>query len=199
VLRKAGRPEGQKTRLIDLVGRRSADVPTEALLESVASRVSDVMSERVVTVAVDETLGDALARMRQHDVRHLPVLDGQRRIRGVISDRDLLASLPPATGELHGGRGADPRSELLQVDPREPGVAEALRRPVGAVLRGGGVITTTTPTASVDSAVEMFVTRGIGSLPVVQDGTPGIVGIVTQTDLLRLFVLLGRIAGRGAP
>jgi len=51
--------------------------------------VSDWMSHPVQTVPPGTTAGDAVALLRRHRIRHLPVLEGDR-VLGVVTDRDLL-------------------------------------------------------------------------------------------------------------
>jgi CBS domain-containing protein len=47
------------------------------------------MSATVVSCRVDEDLAVAARRMAEHSVRRLPVVDGEGRIRGVVSLNDL--------------------------------------------------------------------------------------------------------------
>src|SRR5439155_9916457 len=53
--------------------------------------ISQVMTTPARTISVDATGADALLEMLDRGLRHLPVLDGSRRVLGVISDTDLLA------------------------------------------------------------------------------------------------------------
>ena len=54
--------------------------------------LSAVMTAPARTVAADRSGGEALMEMLDHGVRHLPVLDAQRRLLGVVDDIDLIAS-----------------------------------------------------------------------------------------------------------
>ena len=54
--------------------------------------LSAVMTAPARTVAADRSGGEALMEMLDHGVRHLPVLDAQRRLLGVVDDVDLIAS-----------------------------------------------------------------------------------------------------------
>ena len=54
--------------------------------------LSGVMSAPAWTVAADRTGTEALLEMLDHGIRHLPVLDAQRRLIGVLDDVDLMAS-----------------------------------------------------------------------------------------------------------
>jgi len=52
-------------------------------------RVGSAMSRDVVTARPDETIDDALARMTDRRIRHLPVLEGDR-LSGIVSIGDLV-------------------------------------------------------------------------------------------------------------
>jgi CBS domain-containing protein len=54
--------------------------------------ISDVMTRRAWTIAADRSGTEALLTMLDHGVRHLPVLEADRRLVGVLDDVDLMAS-----------------------------------------------------------------------------------------------------------
>jgi CBS-domain-containing membrane protein len=67
-------------------------VPTSD--EGLASlQVRDLMVQVLVTVKQDVGLGMAESLMRTHRLRHLPVLDRDRRLVGILTDRDLRRTL----------------------------------------------------------------------------------------------------------
>lgn len=53
-------------------------------------RVSDIMIKTVTHARPDESVAQARDRMEAGDIRHLPVIDADERLVGMISDRDLL-------------------------------------------------------------------------------------------------------------
>ncbi|QLY25206.1 HPP family protein [Bdellovibrio sp. KM01] len=55
-----------------------------------AKLARDVMSNNVITVSVGTTLADARQVMERNQIRHLPVIDPDEQIVGVLSQRDLL-------------------------------------------------------------------------------------------------------------
>lgn len=65
-------------------------------------RVRDWMTGPVLSVRPEESLHDAEALMRQHRIRHLPVLY-QGTLVGILSDRDLQSALPSPTTTLSVG------------------------------------------------------------------------------------------------
>ena len=52
-------------------------------------KISNYMSTEVVTANLKDGLRQTFYRMRERDIRHMPVLDDDESIVGVISDRDL--------------------------------------------------------------------------------------------------------------
>jgi acetoin utilization protein AcuB len=51
-------------------------------------RVSEIMSKEIVAISPDKRVGQALQLMQKHQIRHLPVLEGERMV-GWITSRDL--------------------------------------------------------------------------------------------------------------
>jgi acetoin utilization protein AcuB len=129
--------------------------------------VRDVMETKLFTVTPETTLPEALRLTAQRGIRHLPVLDGDRLV-GILSDRDLKRAMAsPATSlEVH---------ELRYL-------LENLR--VSAIMTR--TVITIAPMFPIEDAARLMVMEKIGALPVTE-GTR-LVGIVTETDILRLFV-----------
>jgi CBS domain-containing protein len=70
--------ERDYTRKIALLGKSSKD-----------TRVADIMTAKVLTVAADSRTEDCMALMSQKKIRHLPVVDGEK-VLGMISIRDIM-------------------------------------------------------------------------------------------------------------
>jgi acetoin utilization protein AcuB len=130
-------------------------------------RVRELMNRNLVTIAESSSCRDAVARMHRAQVRHLPVLNGDGTLAGVITDRDLRHHLfsPPVYRAI----GASPIDTLLQ----------AAR--VGDIMSAPAV--TVESSQDVAEAAGVMLRDKIGSLPVVEGGR--LVGIITETDLLR--------------
>jgi CBS domain-containing protein len=129
--------------------------------------VRDLMSRHVVTIAASDSCLDAVARMHQARVRHLPVVNHEGLLVGVVTDRDLRHHLfsPPVYKDL----GVISMDVLLKAVP----VADIMSTDVIAV----------TPEDNLVDAARCMLEEKIGSLPVVEGGRA--VGIITETDLLR--------------
>jgi CBS domain-containing membrane protein len=75
---------------------------------------ADIMSRDVVTATVNTTPAEALAQLLAHDVRTLPVLDGEARLVGTIGLREL-ATQADMTGRL-------PLSPAATARPEDPAI-----------------------------------------------------------------------------
>ena len=137
--------------------------------------VQDVMQTKLFTVTPETTLPEALRLTGQRGVRHLLVLDGDRLV-GILSDRDLkrVMASPATSLEVH---------ELNYL-------LERLR--VREFMTG--TVITIGPMFPIEDAARLMVMEKIGALPVMDGET--LVGLVTETDVLRLFV---RALGAGEP
>jgi acetoin utilization protein AcuB len=135
------------------------------------------MTHNPLTTTPDTPVTEALDFMRREKVRRLPVTDKKGRLVGIVSDKDLLYASPsPATSlsvwEIH---------YLLS----KLKVKEVMTDKVIAV----------TEDVPLEDAARIMADNKIGGLPVVRDGT--VVGIITETDLFKIFIELFGARERG--
>jgi acetoin utilization protein AcuB len=134
--------------------------------------VRERMSTKPVTITADVPITEALRVMRQNQVRRLPVLDPENRLIGIVSEKDLLYASPsPATSlsiyEMHYLLSNLKVQELMTTD-----------------------VITVTPDIPLEEAARIMADNKIGGLPVIEGDK--LVGIVTETDIFKLFLeLLG--------
>jgi len=126
------------------------------------------MTKRPVTVESNASVSSALELMHEKKVHRLPVLDKRGRLVGIVAESDLLYASPsPATSlsvwEIHG------LLAKLTVD-------KVMTRKVITIA----------PDAPVEEAAQVMVAKGIGGLPVMNG--KDLVGIVTETDLFKIFI-----------
>jgi acetoin utilization protein AcuB len=138
-------------------------------------RVRELMSRDVVTIGDSQTCHEAVAQMCRRKVRHLPVLDREGALVGIVTDRDVRHRL--FASDVYAQIGEVPISTLLRQAP--------VRSVMSAPVRCIGV------TADVAEAAERMRRDKVGCLPVVEG--PRLVGMLTEIDLLR------HIAGAEAP
>ncbi len=137
------------------------------------TKVKDVMTRDPITIDPEAPLGTAMDVMRTKAVRHLPVVDAEGQLVGIITDRDLRqATLAPALVE----------HLSLSAQRRVRGLGQALEDLRVKDAMTWVVVTTRPETTTADAASLMFEHR-VGSLPVVKNGK--LMGILTERDLLR--------------
>ena len=125
-----------------------------------------LMTRVPVTVASDDSLVDAAARMAERNVRHLPVVDGDRHVVGMLSDRDVRTLL----GDWS-----------VRCGPTIGVVRIRLLRVADAMTRDAFVVREDAPFADV---VRVFTDQRVGAVPVV-DGTDRLVGIISYVDVFK--------------
>ncbi len=142
------------------------------------------MTREVLTVERSDSLAHAAQLMALHRFRHLPVVGAQadgHGLVGIISATDVVHAVPLAT------------------DPFSAAGVDAASAP-GASISVGDVMTpnvlTTTPDAPIEDAVALMRERKIGALPVLRGGE--LIGLITESDVLRAFVDLFAVAAGGA-
>jgi len=136
--------------------------------------VADCMTRRPATIQSDALVRGAAEMMRTRRIRHLPVVDHDDRLVGIVTDRDLRHVV------------FDPA--LLA---RVPDFAEALNTlTVGDVMTSS--VITVRPETEIREAARLMHERKIGALPVVEHGR--VVGILTETDVLETFT---KVLGSG--
>jgi CBS domain-containing protein len=59
-------------------------------LSSKTTKVSEIMTSPALTVNLDTTVDDAMRLMTEHRIRHLPVIDGDDKVAGLVSIGDLV-------------------------------------------------------------------------------------------------------------
>lgn len=133
-------------------------------------RVSELMSSSVITIEGTASCREAVARMHQAKVRHLPVVDREGGLVGIITDRDLRHHLF--------ARSVMPRIGTTSVEA----LLEAI--PVRDLMSARVVCAA--PADDLEAAAARMREGKVGSLPVVDNGR--VIGILTETDLLRHVV-----------
>ncbi|MCC7079075.1 MAG: CBS domain-containing protein [Burkholderiales bacterium] len=66
--------------------------------------MTDLGRVSAVVIGLNDTIDEALARMKQRGVRSLLVIDAQRRVLGLVTARDILGEKPMRFVEAHGVR-----------------------------------------------------------------------------------------------
>lgn len=131
--------------------------------------VKDIMQRTLVTGAADDYLLDAVGRMESQGVRHLPVVDGEGRLVGMLSDRDVRAALGYALRPLQ------QQDAMVRISSTRVGDVMS-RKPF--------TIEEDTP---MSEAASFIADHHIGALPVVALPGQKLVGIVSYVDILHAY------------
>jgi len=126
-----------------------------------------LMTRDVVRVTTDDDVFFAVTLMFEHGIRHLPVVDGNGCVVGMVSERNLRTALSAAA---------------LAVDTEEPLPNRAL---VTAVMTKPPIVVR--EETSIFDLARCFIHERIGALPVV-DADTKIVGIVSYVDVLGYLI-----------
>jgi acetoin utilization protein AcuB len=125
------------------------------------------MSGAPITVTSDTPVFEARQLMLKERIRHLIVVDGHR-LMGIVTDRDIRLNLP---------------SQATSLSVWEVNYLLA-RLTVGKVM--SKTVITVGPEREAHEAAQILLEHKIGALPVVEKER--VIGIVTETDILRAFV-----------
>lgn len=136
--------------------------------------VERIMTTDVKTLTPENTIEDAVELMQKYSFRHIPIINEQDELQGIISQSDIKISLPPSiTGLDSDAVLVTPLSEVMIKNP-----------------------TTCHPLDFVAEIALDFYSYTIGAIPVVRNKK--IVGIVTQKDMLNTFIELTGITEPGS-
>lgn len=130
-------------------------------------KVEDMMTRHAYTLQPMNTISDASALMRKHEIRHIPVVDVDDRLLGVVSQRDIYKAQ---------------RSCLEQDDCMD----EMFFRPLKDIMQTD--MMTVAPEASLKESAVFLQKHKIGCLPVVEQ--EHLVGIITDSDFVTIAINL---------
>ncbi len=139
--------------------------------------VKNWMSQLVITLDVNNSMMDAAKKLKEHDIRMLPVMKKGKLV-GIVTDRDLKrASASDVIAlEIH---------ELLFLLSRIKVERIMTKDPI-----------TVPPDFTVEETAEVLLENKISGVPVV-DYQERVVGIITQTDLFKVLISLTGMGKRG--
>jgi CBS domain-containing protein len=137
--------------------------------------VREVMTSHVRTVAEDTPARELIREMSEHRVSALPVIDGDGRLLGIVSEADLLT------------REKQLRTDAFEVVrvPAASARTEVMGLVASAVMTSP--VITIAPESSVSEAARLLQENRIKRLVVVDDNNR-VAGIASRIDLLKAFV-----------
>ncbi len=122
-----------------------------------------IMIRSVITVDQEAAVADAWRTLRDNRIRQAPVVDAERKLLGLVSERNLLTAVDVEDGEV--------------VAARERQVRDVMTSPVVAAAA----------VTDIRRIATVMLDTGVDGVPVINDnGT--IVGFVSRSDILRAVV-----------
>ncbi len=135
-------------------------------------KVGDVMSRNLVTVSPRDTIGQAIALMREHGISRLPVVD-DGRLMGVLTIHDVIVKVIQPRARVTRGEYSGEKIRTLSHQVKDIMTSDVF------VAR---------PDEPLNAAVRRMLDADVSCLVVVQEGRP--VGILTRTDILEPIAAL---------
>ena len=129
--------------------------------------VRDLMTSDVVTLRADDQLASFRDVLYDHGFRHVPVVDEDGNLVGLVTERDLLRNVLTDQADI-------------PISVRDEGMYSTQ---IGDIMIQD--VETVEPEAQLPTAAQLMLDNKFGCLPVT-DG-PLLVGILTESDFIRFF------------
>jgi CBS domain-containing protein len=138
---------------------------TQADSEQNFGKVRDLMSNPVLTIQKTQTLGEAFSLMQKYEIHHLPVLDSEGKLCGMLSEKLILPFLmrPSLDAKMRN------QPEMLSLD-------NLCVQP----------IISTSPDALVKDLVPSLLEHDLDGVAVTENGF--LSGIITYPDILKVVI-----------
>lgn len=132
-----------------------------------AKKVVDYMTRKVISISPDTGIREAFFKMKAHHIRHLPVVDENNNMIGIVSDRELRR--PDWVDE------SMDIAHVYYLDD-EMSIKDVMIKNVYALHTYD----------TLKKAIHLLLDNDIGAAPVL-DKTEALVGVLSTVDLLRAF------------
>ena len=137
-----------------------------------------VMARNLVTMTANQTLAEAIETLQKHELRHVPIVDEENHLVGILSDRDILRNLPYLSRSLV-KTSTKFREDLFRIE----GSRAVLNQPIENVMTKK--LWTVEAHCPLVEAAMILMKKKVGVLPVV-DSERRILGIISVVDLLSI-------------
>jgi acetoin utilization protein AcuB len=128
------------------------------------------VQRKVITIRPEASFYEANTLIREKGIRHLPVVDADQKLVGLVTDRDLRAAGPSQASDL----SIHELHYVLQ------------KMKVSAFMMPREKLITVSPDVVIEEAVQLMHHHKVGCLPIVEGDQ--LYGIITETDILAHFV-----------
>ncbi|MUK86816.1 CBS domain-containing protein [Ornithinibacillus sp. L9] len=128
--------------------------------------VEEIMNTDVVTLSPTASIREALHLLQKHRIRHIPIVDDDNYVVGIVSDRDVRDASPSILDKDSDQHVLDNEIQTIMSHP----------------------VVTVHPLDFVEEIARIFYDEEFASVPVVQNHK--LVGIVTEKDMLYTLIQL---------
>jgi acetoin utilization protein AcuB len=128
--------------------------------------VEEIMKTEIVTVTPTVSIAETMRLMETKKIRHIPIIDGEQQLVGIVTLSDIRDAAP----------------SIFRANEH----VEDMQNPVDTIMKKD--VITGHPLDFVEEIAALFYEHKIGCLPITNGRK--LVGIVTETDLLRTLVEL---------
>ena len=126
----------------------------------------ELMTPDPLTVTPQTSIAEVWDLMREADVRHVPVVQGEALV-GMVSDRDL---------------GRVDIARLLTVEGAGT-LRDELAMPIVGLM--SSAVLAVGPETEIGEVIDLLIEHKIGAVPVVREETREVLGIISYVDVLR--------------
>ena len=141
--------------------------------------VSKSMTRKVVSIRPDADIFEAQDLMEKNNIRHLPVVESDNRLIGIVTDRDIRSAMPSSLyKELE--CTLEEKNEICDLRIKDIMTKDPM---------------SISPLYTIQDAMLLIQSERVGALPVVDDEGK-LKGIISIRDLLRAFI---NVMGIGEP
>ncbi|WP_085509123.1 acetoin utilization AcuB family protein [Thalassobacillus devorans] len=127
--------------------------------------VEEIMKTDVITMKPTETIGKALQLLNEHHIRHLPIVDENNYVIGIVSDRDVRDASPSIFDDSE---------------------AEEFENEIQTIM--SHPVITVHPLDFVEEVASIFYEHEIACVPVTKEER--LIGIITEKDMLYTLIQL---------
>ncbi|MGP4041558.1 CBS and ACT domain-containing protein [Gracilibacillus sp. D59] len=128
--------------------------------------VKDIMKTEVVSLPPEASVSDALQLLQKHCIRHIPVINKDKHVIGIVSDRDVRDASPSIL------------DSEIKLEVLSSSIKDIMSTPV----------ITTHPYEFFEEVAAIFYQKEFACLPVVKNHQ--LVGMITEKDMLYAFIQL---------
>lgn len=142
--------------------------------------VQQHMKKKPVTVQPDAVISEVQTLLQTHHFRHLPVVDQNNVLLGMVTDRDIRSAYPSSVGDT-----ACHAQEMNQINTT----------PVSKIM--STQVVSLSASATIDDALLLLERHKVGALPVLNEKRQ-VVGILSIRDLLQAYKGLFGLGEKGS-